>query len=85
MLDLLVKALDRPDAIMGVLADLGLRHQTFGVKLEDYDAVGDSLLFTLQAGLRASFDQPTRTRLYGTIAGVMSGTAQPPIPLGHLH
>jgi hemoglobin-like flavoprotein len=74
MLAMLVKALDRPEILLETLADLGLRHHTYGVQPGDYDAVGEALVWTLGQTLGEAFDPPTReawSRLYGVISGTM--------------
>jgi len=43
-LSLLVGNLERPDVLKGVLAPLGAKHATYGVRDEHYDAVGLCLL-----------------------------------------
>ena len=78
MLSMLVKGLDHPEQTIDTLADLGLRHLTYGVKLADYDSVGAALLWTLEKGLGDAFDAPTRgawTALYGSISTVMAKAA----------
>jgi hemoglobin-like flavoprotein len=46
-----VASLDRLDALVPVVEDLGRRHADYGVKDEHYDSVGAALLWTLEQGL----------------------------------
>jgi len=55
-----VRLLDRPDALLPVLAQLGTRHAGYGVQPGDYRVVGVALLDTLEKGLGEAFDAPTR-------------------------
>jgi hemoglobin-like flavoprotein len=41
--------------IVPAVQDMGRRHVTYGVKDEDYDTVGEALLWTLQQGLGDGF------------------------------
>ncbi len=74
MLNLAVKGLDRPDALMTALATLGQRHAGYGVKEQDYQTVGEALLWTLEQGLGKNFTPETReawTVLYKLVADTM--------------
>ena len=44
-------SLNRLDALVPVVEDLGRRHAGYGVKDEHYDSVGAALLWTLERGL----------------------------------
>lgn len=46
-----VASLDRLDALVPVVEDLGRRHAGYGVKDEHYDSVGAALMWTLEQGL----------------------------------
>jgi hemoglobin-like flavoprotein len=55
---------------------LGQRHAGYGVKEQDYETVGQALLWTLEQGLGAGFTPDVReawTTLYQLVAGVMCG------------
>jgi nitric oxide dioxygenase len=54
-LALAVASLDRPEAILPVLRELGRRHAGYGVVDAHYAAVGESLLWTLRQGLGDGF------------------------------
>lgn len=55
MLAVVVKGLDRLDELVVAAQALGQRHVAYGVKDEDYEAVGAALLWTLAKGLGAAF------------------------------
>ncbi len=78
MLGMLVKGLDHPEQTIETLADLGLRHLTYGVELRHYDSVGAALLWALEKSLGDAFDPPTQaawTALYGSISTTMAQAA----------
>lgn len=75
-----VAGLRNLDAIVPVAEDLARRHVGYGVKAEDYDAVGASLLYTLGAGLGDAFTPAVKaawTDAYVTLSGVMRAAAYP--------
>jgi hemoglobin-like flavoprotein len=51
MLAMVVYNLPEPDQISTVLRDLAVRHVEYGVKLADYDAMREALLWTLEQAL----------------------------------
>ncbi|MEL6523244.1 MAG: globin family protein [Pseudomonadota bacterium] len=62
------------DKIVPVAQDMAVRHVNYGVKPEDYDKVGASLLRTLEKGLGDGFTPEVKeawTAAYTTLAGVM--------------
>src|SRR5262249_833203 len=74
MLGLAVKGLDRPEALLPAIATLGRRHAGYGVKEQDYETVGEALLWTLEQGLGPSFTPDVReawTAFYGFVAETM--------------
>jgi hemoglobin-like flavoprotein len=76
MLALAVKGLDRPDALMGALANLGRRHADYGVREKDYQTVGEALVWTLEQGLGPNFTPEIREAwivLYKMVAETMKG------------
>jgi hemoglobin-like flavoprotein len=78
MIGTAVANLDRLDAIVPAVQDLGRRHATYGVQPAYYDTVATALLWTLEQGLGADFTPATRaawTEAYTTIAGVMKDAA----------
>ena len=78
MIDLAVKGLDRPEALLPALAALGRRHAGYGVNESDYETVGEALLWTLEQGLGPSFTPDVReawAALYRLVADTMRGAA----------
>ncbi len=55
MLDYAVTCLDKPDALIPTIQDLGKRHVGYGVIEEYYETVGEALLWTLEQGLGRDF------------------------------
>ncbi|MGH1425765.1 MAG: globin family protein [Pseudooceanicola sp.] len=79
-LGVVVNGLRDLDKIVPVAGALAVRHVDYGVQPQDYDAVGASLLRTLEKGLGADFTQEMRdawTAAYSTLAGAMIATAYP--------
>jgi hemoglobin-like flavoprotein len=73
-LAVVVKGLDKLEAIVPAVQALGRRHAGYGVRAEHYDTVGAALLWTLERGLGDAFDLETRdawAAAYGTLASVM--------------
>jgi hemoglobin-like flavoprotein len=73
-----VANLDRLDAIVPAVRDLGRRHAGYGVKPSDYDTVATALLWTLEQGLGDAFTPATReawTVCYGILSGEMKAAA----------
>jgi hemoglobin-like flavoprotein len=60
MIGVAVRLLDQPAALLPVLAQLGARHAGYGVQAGDYRSVGRALITTLEEGMGADFDEPTR-------------------------
>jgi hemoglobin-like flavoprotein len=74
VLGLVVRGLDRTEALLPALTLLGRRHEGYGVKEHDYETVGAALLWTLEQGLGPSFTPEVReawTALYRFVAGTM--------------
>jgi hemoglobin-like flavoprotein len=68
-----VGALHNLDAIVPVVQQLGKRHIAYGVKKEQYDTVGQALIWTLEQGLGADFTPETKeawVKVYGVLANV---------------
>lgn len=58
---------------------MGARHVDFGIKNEDYDKVGATLLWTLEQSLGADFTPQSREawkEVYSTLASVMKTGAR---------
>tara|TARA_R110002167_G_scaffold8756_6_gene40043 strand:+ start:222 stop:1088 length:867 start_codon:yes stop_codon:yes gene_type:complete len=59
-LKLAVAGLNNLGKLTPALSTLGIRHRGYGVKVGDYDAVADALLWTLEQVLGDDFDNETR-------------------------
>jgi hemoglobin-like flavoprotein len=57
MLSMIVGRLDRLEELTSDIKQLAIRHVGYGVKLSHYRVVGVSLLWTLQQGLGADWNQ----------------------------
>ena len=78
MLATVVRGLDKLETILPAAQQLALRHVDYGVKAEDYDKVGASLLRTLEQGLSEAFTPEIKSSwiaAYGALSGVMVGAA----------
>ncbi|WP_232541068.1 globin domain-containing protein [Spirosoma endbachense] len=60
MLSLIIARLDR-ETVTEEIAQLAQRHKGYGVKSEHFDAVGQSLLWTLEQGLGRDWNDTVRT------------------------
>jgi hemoglobin-like flavoprotein len=80
MIGVAVANLDRLDAIVPAVQQLGARHAGYGVPNESYATVGAALAWTLAQGLGADFTSEMAAAwsdCYATIAAVMQqGVAQ---------
>lgn len=56
-LALVVQGLDRPEQIVAAVRHLGTRHVGYGVQAQDYDTVGEALLWSLGEGLGERFTE----------------------------
>ena len=78
ILNTAVNALDRLDAIVPAIQDMGKRHVNYGVKDEHYDTVGEALIWTLGAGLEDAFTEETKAAwvgVYTLVADTMKAAA----------
>jgi len=74
----IVSGLRNLDSILPAVRALAIKHVEFGVSAEHYAPVGAALIWTLEQGLGAAFDQPTRAAwltAYNTLSGVMINAA----------
>lgn len=60
MLKLIVHALDNIGGLVPFIAELGNRHQSYGVRDDHYSTVGAALIWTLEQGLRDEFTDHCR-------------------------
>ncbi len=77
MLALAVANLDKPEALVAAVRDLGDRHVGYGALQAHFEAVGAALLWTLEQGLGPDFTPEVReawTETYRVIAGLMTMT-----------
>ncbi|MDA0306243.1 MAG: chemotaxis protein CheW [Proteobacteria bacterium] len=78
MIKTAVEGLNDLEAIVPALEDLGRRHVDYGVKDEDYDSVGEALLWTLEKGFGDEFTAEVKsawTKVYTLLASVMTAAA----------
>lgn len=83
MINTAVNALDRLEAVVPAVQDLGRRHVGYGVKDSDYDTVGAALLWTLEQGLGDAFTPDVKTAwadTYGLLASTMKAAAAETVP-----
>ena len=74
MLSYVISKLDRLDEIIGEVQKLAQRHSQYGVKESHYSAVGAALLWTLEKGLGAQWNEKLKTawtEVYTILAGAM--------------
>ena len=74
-----VISLDRLDALLPVVEDLGRRHAGYGVEDRHYDSVGAALLWTLERGLGKEWTPQVAeawTETYALLSGVMRRAQQ---------
>jgi hemoglobin-like flavoprotein len=73
-----VRLLDKPEALVPVLENLGGRHVNYGVREEHYVTVGEALLGALREALDAKFTPAAKEAwacLYELVATTMKGAA----------
>jgi len=74
MLAMVVYNLHQPGQILPAIRDLAVRHVGYGVKLADYDALREALIWTLEQVLGEDFTPAVReawTVCYEELAGEM--------------
>jgi len=78
MLAIIVYNLHQPGQVLSAIRDLGQRHVAYGVKLADYDALADALMWTLEQVLAEDFTPAVRDAwavCYQEVAGEMTAAA----------
>ena len=78
MLAMVVYNLSELDQVSTALRDLGVRHVEYGVKLADYDAMREALLWALEQALGEDLTPAVReawTVCYNELAGEMTAAA----------
>lgn len=74
-----VENLDRLDQIVPQVQELGEKHTTYGVKDEDYEKVGEALLWTFEKALGREFTAQMReawAAIYKMLAETMKSGAK---------
>jgi len=80
-LAVVINGLDQPDQVIGAVRDLGKRHVNYGVKAEDYQSVGQALLWMLEQELGEKFTAEAKeawTAIYTLVANTAIEAAYPP-------
>jgi hemoglobin-like flavoprotein len=78
MLSVVVSGLSNLDTLLPTVKELGKRHVDYGVTADMYDAVGESLLWTLEQGLADAYTSDVKeawTTAYLTLQTVMCDAA----------
>jgi hemoglobin-like flavoprotein len=78
MLSMVVYNLHQPGQVLPAIRDLAVRHVGYGVKLADYDALREALLWTLEQVLGEDLTPAVReawAACYDELAGEMKGAA----------
>lgn len=81
MISVAVKALDRLEAIIPAVEDLGQRHVAYGVTKAHYVTVGAALLWTLEQGLGTEFTPAVKdawAHVYTLLADVATAKVYEP-------
>ena len=79
MLSYVIAKLDKLEDIMSDVTKLARRHAGYGVTDEHYTAVGSALLWTLEQGLGAEWNEELEiawTDVYTVLAGAMMAGQQ---------
>ena len=74
MITAAVRGLDRLDALLPVVRELGTRHVAYGVRDDHYGTVGMALLWTLEQALHADFTPEVKSawiKTYGVLSQTM--------------
>jgi hemoglobin-like flavoprotein len=78
MLAMVVYNLPEPGKLLPSIRDLAVRHVKYGVKLADYDALREALLWTLEQALGEEYEPSVReawSACYDELAGEMKAAA----------
>jgi hemoglobin-like flavoprotein len=79
MLSYVIAKLDKLDDIIDEVAKLAQRHRGYGVKAEQYTAVGTALLWTLEQGLGTNWNEELKaawTKVYIVLSDAMINAAE---------
>ena len=69
-LDFIVDHLDEPEELLPAARELAVRHVSYGVAADDYDAVGAALLKTLSMALGDDFSEDAHKAWADTYTGL---------------
>lgn len=86
ILKIVVNSLDRLEAILPAVQELGRRHVAYGVQDAHYDTVGSALLWTLRQGLGDQFTPEVEaawTTAYTLLAKTMKAAATEVMAVTH--
>jgi hemoglobin-like flavoprotein len=78
MLAMVVYNLHEPGQVLPAIRELGVRHVGYGVRLADYDALREALLWTIEQALGEDFKPAVRAAwavCYDELAGEMKAAA----------
>ncbi len=78
MLNTAIDSLDRLDNLIPTIQALGVRHGTYGVKVEQFDTVREALLWAFQKKLGATFTLEVKAAwvaVYSLLANTMQQAA----------
>ena len=78
MINTAVNSLKNLEAVVPAVEEMGKRHVKYGVEDEDYDVVGEALLWTLEAGLGDAFTDDVKaawTETYVVLSTTMKNAA----------
>ncbi len=84
MLTVVVRGLDKLDALKAAIQQLAIRHTGYGVKEEHYAKVGVALIFTLEQGLGNAFNDATKeawVKCYTILSGIMMNAGKEEVPV----
>jgi nitric oxide dioxygenase len=74
-----VNSLDRLGDVLRAVQALAVRHAGYGVRGQDYDVVGDALIWTLATGLGGRFSEQHEAawiEVYTSLANIMRTAAE---------
>jgi hemoglobin-like flavoprotein len=80
MMNATIRGLDKLDALLPVLRELGVRQYLGGVRDEHHATVATALLWTLEKALRADFTAETKSawiKTYGVLSQTMRESTGP--------
>lgn len=85
-LALVVNGLTRPETILAAVQHLGRRHVGYGVQEEDYEIVGQALIWTLAQTFGAAFTpeiEEAWVEAYTMLANIMQEAAAVSMPMAY--